>query len=42
MYREGIAAERSPILISRTRLGAAYVSMPFGRVKVIERMIRDH
>ena len=34
MYREEITAERSPILISRTRLGAAYLSMPFDRVKV--------
>ncbi len=34
MYREGIIAERSPISISRTRLGAAYEGMPFGRVKV--------
>lgn len=34
MYREEIVAERSLIPIFRTRLGAAYMSMPFGRVKV--------
>jgi len=42
MHREEIAGERFSIPVFGTRLGAAYGSTPFCRVKVFERMTNVH
>ncbi len=39
MHRDEIIAERFLILVSGTYLGAVYESIPYGRVKTIERII---